>query len=90
MLRTILVSLESLFLLYAACALTEEKTSMQQTNFLFIIYDDLRPELSIYGKYGIISPNFERLAAKSVRFDSFCQIAVCNPSRDEPLIMDIL
>lgn len=34
----------------------------------------------------MITPNFERLAAKSVVFDyAFCQVAVCNPSRDSLL-----
>ena len=60
-------------------------TKLKQTNFLLIMFDDLRPELSIYGKKGMITPNFDRLAAKSVRFDSHCQVAVCNPSRDSLL-----
>lgn len=55
----------------------------KQTNLLMIMFDDLRPELSIYGRDYMITPNFERLAAKSVVFDyAFCQVAVCNPSRD--------
>ena len=34
----------------------------------------------------MITPNFERLAAKSVVFDhAYVQIAVCNPSRDSLL-----
>ena len=54
----------------------------KQTNVLFIMYDDLRPELSIYGKKHMKTPNFERLASKSVVFDNaYCQISVCNPSR---------
>ena len=57
-----------------------------RSNVLFIIYDDLRPELSIYGKPHMITPNFDRLAKKSVTFDlAFCQVAVCNPSRDSLL-----
>lgn len=40
-----------------------------KTNFLFIMYDDLRPELSVYGNQDMITPNFERLAQKSVVFD---------------------
>lgn len=59
------------------------ETDLKPTNLLFIMFDDLRPELSIYGREHMITPNFERLAAKSVVFDySFCQVAVCNPSRD--------
>ncbi|RYG68835.1 hypothetical protein EON64_04255 [archaeon] len=56
---------------------------LKPTNVLFIMYDDLRPELSIYGRDFMHTPNFERLAKRSVVFDyAFCQIAVCNPSRD--------
>lgn len=63
-----------------------EKKKPHQTNLLFIMFDDLRVELSIYGKLGMITPNFERLAARSVVFDhAYCQVAVCNPSRDSLL-----
>jgi iduronate 2-sulfatase len=56
---------------------------LDQTNLLLIMFDDLRPELSIYGRGHMITPNFERLAARSVVFDqAYCQVAVCNPSRD--------
>ena len=55
-------------------------------NLLFIMFDDLRPELSIYGHNYMITPNFERLAKRSVVFDyAFCQIPVCNPSRNSLL-----
>ena len=55
---------------------------LPQTNLLFIMFDDLRPELSVYGKSHMITPNFERLAKRSVVFDiAISQVAVCNPSR---------
>ena len=58
----------------------------KQTNFLYIMYDDLRPELSIYGRKHMKTPNFERLAKRSVIFDNaYVQVAVCNPSRDSIL-----
>lgn len=50
-------------------------TTIKSTNFLFIMYDDLRPELSIYGKSHMITPNFERLAARGITFDNvYCQV----------------
>ena len=50
------------------------------------MFDDLRPELSIYGRRHMITPNFERLAKKCITFDrAFTAIAVCNPSRDSLL-----
>ena len=59
---------------------------LHPTNLLFIMFDDMRPELSIYGRDHVITPNFERLAKRSVVFDyAFAQIAVCNPSRDSML-----
>jgi iduronate 2-sulfatase len=61
----------------------EDQQKVKPTNLLMIMFDDLRPELSIYGRDHMITPNFERLAKRSVVFDySFCQVAVCNPSRD--------
>jgi iduronate 2-sulfatase len=53
---------------------------------LFIVIDDMRPELSIYGKNWAHTPNFERLANRSTTFDlAFAQVSVCNPSRDSML-----
>lgn len=50
------------------------------------MFDDMRPELSVYGKRHMITPNFERLAKKSVVFDiALSQVAVCNPSRNSLL-----
>ena len=51
-------------------------------NVLFMMTDDLRPELSIYGRPGVHSPNFARLAAKGMVFDmAYTQYPVCHPSR---------
>lgn len=62
------------------------RTNVEPTNLLFIMFDDLRPELSIYGKSHMITPNFERLAKRSVIFDqAHAQVAVCNPSRNSLL-----
>jgi arylsulfatase A-like enzyme len=51
-------------------------------NVLFIAVDDLRPELSCYGRSWIKSPNIEALARRGMVFDhAYCQQAVCSPSR---------
>jgi arylsulfatase A-like enzyme len=72
-----------------ARALQHDPKQRQQrdaTNLLLVMFDDLRPELSIYGREHMITPNFERLAKRSVVFDyAYCQVAVCNPSRDSML-----
>lgn len=50
-------------------------------NVLFIAVDDLRPELSIYGK-NVISPNVDRLSRTGTVFThAYCQQALCMPSR---------
>ena len=68
-----------------AAAITTTTTT-KALNLVFLMFDDLRPELSIYKQNHMITPNFERLASKSVVFDkAFAQISVCNPSRDSIL-----
>ncbi len=54
----------------------------QRPNVLFIAVDDLRPEMHCYGMGNMVTPNFDRLAARGVRFDrAYCNIAVCGASR---------
>lgn len=51
-------------------------------NVLFILLDDLRPELGCYGKEEIKSPHIDALAGQGMLFErAYCQVAVCNPSR---------
>ena len=54
-------------------------------NVLFIMADDLRPELRSFGSVAK-TPNLDKLAAKSVQFERmYAQQAVCNPSRSSML-----
>jgi iduronate 2-sulfatase len=54
-------------------------------NVLFLMADDLRPELVSYGSPAL-TPNLARLAKRSIQFDrAYCQQALCNPSRSSML-----
>ena len=56
-----------------------------RTNVLFIMADDLRPELGCYGSVAV-TPHLDALARRGVLFErAYCQQAVCNPSRSSML-----
>lgn len=57
----------------------------ERMNVLFIMADDLRPELATYGSPAV-TPNLDRLMQRSLQFNrAYCQQAVCNPSRSSML-----
>lgn len=51
-------------------------------NVLFIVIDDLRPELGCYGSEAIQTPYIDRLASQGSLFENaYCQVPVCGASR---------
>ena len=70
------------FLLPAVAIALLTGTAHAQPNVLFIIVDDLRTELPIYGKDHIRAPHIDRLASEGVVFaNAYANVPVCGASR---------
>ncbi len=68
-------------LFLTGCSLIKDEVS-QKPNVLFIVVDDMRPELGCYGNSTVISPNMDRIAEHGLLFErAYCQFPVCGPSR---------
>ena len=56
--------------------------SAERPNVLFIVVDDLRASMGVFGDSLAITPNIDALGARGTVFaNAHCQIAICNPSR---------
>lgn len=66
-----------IFMVALSAAIASEKP-----NILFILVDDLRPELGSYGAPQVKTPEIDKLAASGMQFQrAYCQIPVCGASR---------
>lgn len=88
--KTLLLILASAAFLGAVHAAEQSQpnnlTQPGRPNVLFLVSDDLRPELGCYGNTVIQSPNIDRLAKRGLVFErAYCQQAVCSPSRSSVL-----
>jgi iduronate 2-sulfatase len=68
-------------------SLTGSAQNQIKPNIIFIMADDMRPEIKSYGIDRAATPNLDRLATKGVLFTrAYCQQAVCAASRASMLI----
>ena len=59
-----------------------KQTTSRSKNVLFIVVDDLKPEMGCYGNSFIKTPNLDKLASQGfVMENNHCQQAVCGPTR---------
>jgi arylsulfatase A-like enzyme len=73
------------FITLLAC-LTLAPSVSGRPNVLFIVVDDLRPQLGCYGDALAKTPNIDKLASQGLLFNrAYCQQAVCSPSRSSLL-----
>ncbi|RGM49831.1 MULTISPECIES: sulfatase [Bacteroides] len=76
--RTVLLSTSFLYVSFVQ--------AQEKKNVLFIIVDDLRPELGCYGSEAAITPFIDGLAAQSVIFqNAYCNVPVSGASRSSLL-----
>lgn len=81
-LHNLLSLLLLLVITLGSCSSERVEGENKQPNILFIPIDDLRPELGAYGSDYVLTPHIDRLASQGVTFSrTYCQQAVCNPSR---------
>ena len=72
-----IITILGLFILFSAAAF-----GSNQPNVLFIIVDDLRPEIKSYGADHMHTPNMDRLAQEGLLFENaYCNVPVCGASR---------
>ncbi len=77
--KIILIGIAQIGLIAIACGQDKQTKKM---NVLFVLVDDLRPNIRCYGDPVAITPNIDKLASRGVLFQkAYCQQAVCNPSR---------
>lgn len=72
----------STVILAAILSLVVTAADAKQPNVLMLWVDDLRPQMQCYGVQEMQTPNLDRLAAQSLKFNrAYCNIAVCGASR---------
>ncbi len=76
------LSLAALPAHHAAPAQAAQTDKSSRPNFIWLVLDDVSPDLGCYGDPQAITPNMDRLAREGARFtNAFTHAPVCAPSR---------
>ena len=71
-----------IFMCSLSIAFNAIASDVKPANILFIMIDDLRPELGAYGSTAVKSPNIDSLASEAVLFaNAYVNVPVCGASR---------
>jgi iduronate 2-sulfatase len=71
-----------IFMCSLSIAFNAIASDVKPANILFIMIDDLRPELGAYGSTAVKSPNIDSLASEGVLFaNAYANVPVCGASR---------
>jgi iduronate 2-sulfatase len=82
----LLIRVLSFGLLCGLFAGTAHSANGNAPNILWIMSDDLRPQLGCYGDEIVKTPHLDALAEQTLRFDNaYVQSAICSPSRNSML-----
>ena len=77
--KALLLGLSLILIFNAVVPKTHTKP---RKNVLFLVVDDLRPALGIYGQREALTPNIDQLGERSTLFArAYAQQALCGPSR---------
>ena len=80
--RAVLRLLMKRLVLVLCWAFALSVSAADRPNVLFIAVDDLRPEIASFGSVQMVTPNIDKLAERSVRFDrAYCMVPTCGASR---------
>lgn len=67
----------------AAMSSSSASSSHAARNVLQIVFDDLRPEISSYGRKSMHTPAWQKLSDSGLVFErAYSQVSVCSPSRN--------
>lgn len=72
----------ALFVIFLELSYAQSENKPNHPNILMILVDDLKPTLGSYGDHVAVSPNIDKLASSSLKFErAYVNQAVCGPSR---------